>query len=186
MGMPPLLLDRYRPTELGLSSLVDATREVLRAAGCAVGDERVSNTPDARTIRYYQSLGILDRPLRHDGREAVYGYRHLLQAVATKLLQAKGYTLAQVQRALLGNTTDTLEHAVTDALEGGPCPAPTFQGTPRVSPPVAPAAPDLRALLTREVAPGVIVLVDPRLVADPDSLLAHITLALTRSNGGSR
>lgn len=174
--MPPLLLERYRPTapkdtELGLAALVEAAREILVAAGRAVGDERVSSAPDARTIRYYQSLRVLDRPARHDGREAVYGYRHLLQAVATKLLQAQGYTLAQVQRALLGSTTDALERAVVDAL-GSPV------GHER-SPAPPPPAPNLRAFLTREVALGVIVTLDPRLVANPESILARITVVLT-------
>ncbi|MES2640772.1 MAG: MerR family transcriptional regulator [Myxococcota bacterium] len=188
--MPPLLLDRYRPTGpqsasskegFGLAALVAAAGEILAATGSAVGDERVSSAPDARTIRYYQSLGVLDRPLRHEGREVVYGYRHLLQAVATKLLQAEGYTLAQVQRALLGSTTEALERAVADALGDG---APRSQAAPPAPP--APAAPDLRSLLTREVAPGVIVTLDPRLVSDPDSLLARITHALTLPSGGSR
>jgi DNA-binding transcriptional MerR regulator len=196
MIMPPLLLDRYRPAGpadasskegFGLAALVAAAGEILAATGSAVGDERVSSAPDARTIRYYQSLGVLDRPLRHEGREVVYGYRHLLQAVATKLLQAQGYTLAQVQRALLGSTTETLERAVADALASA---APASPATPPAAPPAHPPpdrpASDLRALLTREVAPGVIVTLDPRLVSDPDSLLARITHALTIPPGGSR
>ena len=36
------------------------------------------------------------------GRTALYGLRHLLQLVAIKRLQAKGYTLEQVQQALEG------------------------------------------------------------------------------------
>lgn len=193
MFMPPLLLDRYRPAEFGLAPLVEAARELLAAAGRAVGDERVSSAPDARTIRYYQSLGLLDRPLRHEGREVVYGYRHLLQAVATKLLQAEGYTLAQVQRALVGSTTDALERAVGEALgsaaaSDSPRPGPAWSVPPSVPPPVAamPSAPDLRALLTREVAPGVLVTLDPRVVTDPDLLLARITQALATAPGGSR
>ncbi len=193
--MPPLSLDRYRPAEHALGSLVVAAREILEAVGRAVGDERVSSFPDARTLRYYQSLGVLDRPLRHDGREVVYGYRHLLQAVVTKLLQSEGYSLAQVQRALLGRTTEALEQAVTEALSGAPGIAervPPPGGAPSVAPTPAPTPPppDLRALVTREVAPGVIVTLDPRLVSDPDSVLDHITKALTKAllhpTGGSR
>ncbi|MDP2315118.1 MAG: MerR family transcriptional regulator [Pseudomonadota bacterium] len=207
--MPPLILDRYRPTEHGLSSLVVAVREILAASGSAVGDERVSSSPDARTIRYYQSLGVLDRPARHDGREAVYGYRHLLQAVVTKLLQAQGYSLAQVQRALLGRTTEALEQAVAEALAGAPgtVPPPRFAEAPppfpealpapEAPPPAAHAAPQPAAhaapqpaapcaLLTHEVAPGVLVTLDPRIVSDPASLFARITHALTIPTGGSR
>ncbi len=170
-----------------LASLVAAARALLLAGGhrspaSPSGDERVSSFPDARTIRYYQSLGILDRPLRHDGREAVYGQRHLLQAVATKLLQAEGYSLAQVQRSLLGRTTEALEAAVREALGDAPLPAvaPTVSMTPE------PVPTHLRALVTREVAPGVIVTLDPRLVSDPDSVLSRITHALTSPPGASR
>ncbi|MFN7147602.1 MAG: MerR family transcriptional regulator, partial [Myxococcota bacterium] len=113
--MPPEL-EHYRRVEHGLASLVAASDALLAAIGRGVGDERVSVRPDARTLRYYQSLGILDRPLRHEGREAVYGYRHLLQAVVTKLLQAEGLSLAQIQRALAGRTDVALEAAVAEAL----------------------------------------------------------------------
>ncbi len=47
-------------------------------------DQRVRAVPDARTVRYYQSIGLVDRPER-EGREAVYRWRHLLQVVAVKL-----------------------------------------------------------------------------------------------------
>ena len=101
----------------------------------------------------------------HDGREAVYGYRHLLQAVVTRLLQTEGQSLAQAQRALAGQTTAVLEHAVLEALG-----APAAENLP--SPKVVP--PSARPLLTRELAPGVLVTIDPRLVADPDELLTRL------------
>src|SRR3954452_21706457 len=69
-------------------------------AGQANG--RVRDVPDRRTIRYYTTLGLIDRPAQMRGRTALYGRRHLLQLVAIKRLQARGATLAQVQRRLLG------------------------------------------------------------------------------------
>src|SRR5256885_341273 len=69
---------------------------------------RVRDVPDPRTIRYYTTLGLLDRPGELRGRTALYGRRHLLQLVAIKRLQAQGLTLNQVQERLLGLTDDDL------------------------------------------------------------------------------
>lgn len=63
---------------------------------------RVRDVPDLRTIRYYTTLGLLDRPLEMRGRTALYGRRHLWQLVAIKRLQARGLTLTEIQRRLLG------------------------------------------------------------------------------------
>ncbi|HVA45698.1 MAG TPA: MerR family transcriptional regulator [Pirellulales bacterium] len=63
---------------------------------------RVRDVPDLRTIRYYTTLGILDRPLEMQGRTAYYGRRHLWQLLAIKRLQAEGATLVQIQERLAG------------------------------------------------------------------------------------
>ncbi len=63
---------------------------------------QVRAVPDLRTIRYYTSLGLLDRPAAMRGRTALYGHRHLLQLVAVKRLQAEGKSLSEVQAALAG------------------------------------------------------------------------------------
>jgi DNA-binding transcriptional MerR regulator len=65
---------------------------------------RVREVPDIRTIRYYTTLGLLDRPAQLRGRTALYGRRHLLQLVAIKRLQAKGLSLAEVQTRVVGQT----------------------------------------------------------------------------------
>src|ERR1043165_8934989 len=58
---------------------------------------QVRAVPDERTIRYYGTLGLLDRPAAMRGRTALYGRRHLAQVVAIKRLQAIGRTLAEIQ-----------------------------------------------------------------------------------------
>ncbi len=63
---------------------------------------RVRDVPDRRTIRYYTTLGLIDRPAEMRGRTAYYGRRHLLQVVAIKKLQALGRSLAEIQQALTG------------------------------------------------------------------------------------
>jgi DNA-binding transcriptional MerR regulator len=62
-----------------------------------------------RTLRYYATLGLLDRPSAMRGRQAFYGERHLLQLVAIKRLQALGLTLADVQARLRGAGTTALQ-----------------------------------------------------------------------------
>src|SRR5687768_1047958 len=63
---------------------------------------QVRAIPDLRTIRYYTTLGLLDRPAAMRGRTGLYARRHLLQLVAIKRLQAEGRSLTEVQTALAG------------------------------------------------------------------------------------
>lgn len=74
----------------------------------AARDQRVSSLPDARTIRYYTTLGLLDRPFI-DGRQARYGERHVLQLLAVKALQSMQFPLARVQEKLYGLTESELK-----------------------------------------------------------------------------
>lgn len=69
---------------------------------------RVTDVPDARVVRYYTTLGLVDRP-ELAGRTGLYGKRHLLQIVAIKRLQADGHPLAEIQRRLGGASDATLE-----------------------------------------------------------------------------
>jgi DNA-binding transcriptional MerR regulator len=62
---------------------------------------RVRQMPDVRTIRYYTTVGLLDRPAEIRGRTAYYGLKHLLQLVAIKRLQSQGRTLVAIQQNLL-------------------------------------------------------------------------------------
>jgi DNA-binding transcriptional MerR regulator len=95
-------------TEWTLEELGARVKDALDAAGYVPADSaRVRAVPDARTIRYYATLGIVDRP-ELSGRTALYGERHLLQLVAVKRLQAEGLTLAEVQARLTGLPTATL------------------------------------------------------------------------------
>lgn len=138
-------------------------------------DDRVASTADERTLRYYQSIGLLDRPLRYDGRQAIYGHRHLLQALSAKALQARGYTLAQVQRALAGASTTLLEEAVAEAL-GGAAPEQPPPAGPNVAPPVPPrASPTPWASFA--LAPGVIVSLDPALHPDSEAVARALAAA---------
>ncbi len=63
---------------------------------------QVRDVPDLRTIRYYTTLGLIDRPAEMHGRTALYGRKHLMQLAAIKRLQARGMSLAEIQQRLVG------------------------------------------------------------------------------------
>ena len=85
--------------------------EALAADDVRAPNGRVREVPDARALRWYATIGLLDRPSAFRGRTALYGPRHLLQAVAVKRRQAEGMALAQIQAELSG-ATDTMLHRV--------------------------------------------------------------------------
>jgi DNA-binding transcriptional MerR regulator len=86
---------------------------------------RVREVPDLRTIRYYTTLGLIDRPAAMRGRTALYGRRHLMQLVAIKRLQARGLALAELQQKLVGLPNRELERLaqLPADLDGGPATA---------------------------------------------------------------
>ncbi|HZX93389.1 MAG TPA: MerR family transcriptional regulator [Myxococcales bacterium] len=77
----------------------------------AAADARISAAPDARTVRYYTTLGLLDRP-RIEGRQGHYGERQLWQLLAIKALQAADLPLAEIQQRLYGRSDDELKALV--------------------------------------------------------------------------
>ncbi len=131
-------------TTYRIDELADAAATALVVVGAVPPSARVSALPDRRMLRYYTTLGLLDRPLEIRGRTAYYGRRHLLQIVAIKRLQAGGATLADVQARLAGATTAELERIAdlpaTDGVVPPPAPARRdfWRGPPQPAPiPVA-------------------------------------------------
>ena len=98
-------MDVKKDSGAELMSLEELSQEVAqRLSDRFLGqarDQRVSALPDARTIRYYTTLGLLDRPII-SGRQARYNHRHVLQLLAVKALQNRQMPLAQVQEKLYG------------------------------------------------------------------------------------
>jgi DNA-binding transcriptional MerR regulator len=91
-----------------LEELADRAAQALADADVRVANGRVTGVPDGRLIRWYATIGLVDRPTLGAGRVARYGHRHLLQLVAVKRLQAQGLPLTEVQRRLAGATDTTL------------------------------------------------------------------------------
>lgn len=62
---------------------------------------RVTPVPNARTIRYYTTAGLVDKPTIQSG-QAHYKKRHLLQVLAIKRLQADGVSLDDIRSQIAG------------------------------------------------------------------------------------
>jgi hypothetical protein len=74
-----------------VSELARVASETL--AACGLVD--ASSEPNARVIRDYAQRGIVSRAERQ-GKEAIYGYRQLLEFVAARVLVADGWPLAKI------------------------------------------------------------------------------------------
>lgn len=74
--------------------------------------KRVQWRPNGRQIRYYSTLGLLDKPDTENGRTVWYGPKHLLQLLAIKRLQLDGMKLADIQRTLAGATIEEMRQLV--------------------------------------------------------------------------
>jgi hypothetical protein len=107
---------------------------------------RVRDLPDRRAIRWYTTIGLVDRPAAMRGRTALYGPRHLLQLVAIKRLQARGRSLVAIQAELAG-ATDTKLARVAQLAE-----APVAKGAPFL--PRPPGSADGPAAPARGPAPA--------------------------------
>lgn len=97
-----------------LTARVAAALDGTAYAGAPNG--RVRDVPDARAIRWYATIGLVDRPTMR-GRTAYYGPRHLAQLVAIKRRQSEGRRIADIQielseapDAVLWEIADLPEH----------------------------------------------------------------------------
>ncbi|HEX4225537.1 MAG TPA: MerR family transcriptional regulator [Pseudonocardiaceae bacterium] len=156
-----------------IDELTQLVGEALAVDYAGQTNGRVREVPDRRTIRWYTTIGLLDRPAAMRGRTALYGRRHLLQLVAVKRLQADGRTIAEVQTALLG-----ADNATLDDLAQLPEPPTRFWAARPAAPP--PPKPARSALVPSvRLADGVTLVLDgaPRQLEAAD--LAAITEAAT-------
>lgn len=99
-------METERWTMVELVARVAAALDGATYAGAPNG--RVRDVPDARAIRWYATIGLVDRPVAMRGRTALYGPRHLLQLVAVKRRQAQGLSIAEIQAELAGAPDDVL------------------------------------------------------------------------------
>jgi DNA-binding transcriptional MerR regulator len=176
-------------------TLQDLVEEVaLQLAALPVPrNGQVRAVPDDRTVRYYATIGLLDKPIEMRGRTAFYGKKHIAQVVAIKRLQAMGRSLAEIQQLW-----PTLDDATLARMSGVPFTAGldpmsrAFWKSPELSAArVVPAAPEPAAVTTPALhvvsgAPTVGVVVPATGAAEARIELApNITLALSGIDEGA-
>jgi hypothetical protein len=84
-------LSKFESWSGDASELARVAGEILAARGHA----DASSGPNVRVLRDYAQRGIVSRAERQ-GKEAIYGYRQLLEFVAARLLVADGWPLAKI------------------------------------------------------------------------------------------
>lgn len=94
-----------KPTQWKLDELAQKSQSFLNQEG---ESNRIQWKPNGRQIRYYTTLGLLDKPFGGRGQGATYGPKHLLQLIAIKRLQHQGLKLAKIQPILTGLSTKKL------------------------------------------------------------------------------
>jgi DNA-binding transcriptional MerR regulator len=103
-----------------LDELAERVDDALAVGYQGQPSGRVRAVPDRRAIRWYTTIGLIDRPVAHRGRTALYGPRHLLQLVAVKRLQAEGQPLVAIQQELAGATDTQLARVARLPAEPAP------------------------------------------------------------------
>ena len=88
-------LRSHRNWSGGISDLVAEAARVQNGLG--LGDGGGLNL---RLARHYIAKGCISGAAGRDGTRAVYGYRHVIEAVASRLLLADGWNLDKVREAL--------------------------------------------------------------------------------------
>ncbi len=96
-------------TRFPIDDLRMLVARALQGSGYSPAEsKRIRAVPDTRTIRYYTTLGLIDRPAEMRGRTALYEPQHVMQLVAIKRLQAANQTLSDIQARLVGITPKQL------------------------------------------------------------------------------
>lgn len=117
-----------------LDELVQLVGQALSVDYEGAPSARVRDLPDRRLVRWYVTRGLVDRPAGTNGRNALYGRRHLLQLVAIKRRQAQGRSLAEIQAELAGATDSTLERMAQLGTDSSAAPVPKVTASPAAAP----------------------------------------------------
>jgi DNA-binding transcriptional MerR regulator len=89
---------KYRgENSFSLPRLLEILKEQIPQVAPPQTKYKVTDIPTARTIRFYTTNSLVDKPVARDGVNALYGYRHLLQILAIKYLQSQYLPLVKIK-----------------------------------------------------------------------------------------
>ncbi|HZI19299.1 MAG TPA: MerR family transcriptional regulator [Pyrinomonadaceae bacterium] len=107
--MIELLEAARRRRFVGVAELAQEAARVLARAAYTQERGTVSDVPDERTVRYYLSEGLLSPAAEKQGTASVFVYRHLLQLLAVKKLQAEHLPIRVIREMVSGRSERQLE-----------------------------------------------------------------------------
>ena len=108
MNLNELMAYRNRE-DLRLDELVDVANGFLKVVVPEQPSERVTESLNERTLRYYIAEGLVDRARGKEGTAALYSFRHLVQLLAVKSLQGHYLPIKRIREVLAGKTNEELE-----------------------------------------------------------------------------
>ena len=95
---------------VGVAGLAEEAARILAESGTArQGRGTVTELPDERTVRYYLAEGLIPPAEEKQGTASVFGFRHLLQLLVVKKLQAEGLPIRAIRELVTGKTERQLE-----------------------------------------------------------------------------
>jgi DNA-binding transcriptional MerR regulator len=107
-----------REKYVGVAGLAEEAARILAESGTArQGRGTVTELPDERTVRYYLTEGLIPPAEEKQGTASVFGFRHLLQLLVVKKLQAEGLPIRAIRELVTGKTERQLERLL--GVEGG-------------------------------------------------------------------
>ena len=89
--------------------------QLVDAAGVRPTNASARAAPSARSVRFYVSNQLMDRP-EGLGTSATYNYRHFLQLLAIKMRQREGMSLDTIRSDMRDITGDALERRLAQSL----------------------------------------------------------------------
>lgn len=104
---------------VGVAGLAEAAARILAESGAArQGRGTVTELPDERTVRYYLAEGLVPTSGEKQGTASVFEFRHLLQLLVVKKLQAEGLPIRAIRELVTGKTERQLERLLGTAEQG--------------------------------------------------------------------
>lgn len=101
---------------VGVAELANEAARILAESGFAQERGTVSEMPDERTVRYYLTEGLIPPADEKQGTASVFGYRHLVQLLVVKKLQAEHLSIRKIRELVEGRSERELEKLL--GLEG--------------------------------------------------------------------
>jgi len=95
-----------------MDELLAVANDLIKTVAPVQPSERVAETVNERALRYYISEGLIDKPSDREGNAALYSYRHLLQILAVKALQASYLPMKRIKEIVPGSSEQKLQQII--------------------------------------------------------------------------